>query len=100
MLQKYDCFLLENAPAGRNADDYKDHANEQFTFYIKFLTKLNQLMVAYLVILLFIFILLSIVTVSYSLVRYTQEEKEVEEGMEHFDEFKEEIRAIYLKKTK
>jgi len=75
LLLKNNCFLLNNPPTGVDPDLYKDKANIQFIYYIDFLSKLNDIMKAYLIILLVVFILMILVTVSYCFITYKDEEK-------------------------
>ena len=74
LLLKNDCFLLNNPPGDANPDVYKDHANSQFIYYIDFLSNLNVIMKGYLAILVIIFTLMIMVTISYIFVTYTDDE--------------------------
>jgi len=74
-LLHHNCFLLNNPPPNGDPDDYKDHANKQFDYYINFLTNLNEIMKAYLAVIMIVFILMIMVTISYCFVSYTEEEK-------------------------
>jgi len=73
LLLHSDCFLLNNPPTGAYPDDYKDHANKQFEYYIVFLTNLNDIMRVYLGLLIVVFILMAVVALSYIFVTYTNE---------------------------
>jgi len=75
LLLENDCFLLNNPSPGEQPDTYKDHANSQFIYYIDFLTDLKELLEVYLAIVLVVFVLMVMVTVSYYLVTYTEDQK-------------------------
>ena len=74
LLLKNDCFLLNNPPENADPDEYKDHANIQFTYYIEFLSNLNVIMKGYLAILIIIFAMMIMVTISYCFVTYTEDD--------------------------
>jgi len=76
LLMNNNCFLLNNPPPDGNPDLYKGHVNEQLAYYIDFLTKLNQIMMTYLIVLLAIFISLILVCFSYLFVVYVDPEDE------------------------
>jgi len=75
LLLTNNCFLLNNPPSGVDPDVYKDHANSQFVYYIKFLADLNEIMKAYLAILVVNLALMTLVTITYCMVTYKDEDK-------------------------
>jgi len=72
-LIKYDCFILNNPPPNENPDTYKFHINDQFTFYIEFLNKLETLIKLNLSILLLIFISMMCVIFSYLYLQFASD---------------------------
>ena len=70
LLFDYECFTLNNPLTGKDPDDYKNHINTQFVFYIEFLKKLNIQIKLFLAVVLINLILQVLVTITYPFADY------------------------------
>ena len=83
LLLDNNCFVLNNPPLNKDPDDYKNHINKQFLFYISFLERLSVIIQIYLAAVLIIFIMLILVTFTYLIVNYEAErDTSLDEGEE------------------
>ena len=73
-LLDFNCFKLNNPKPGEHPDVYAQQINNQFIFYIEFLKELNNIMIAYLVILMLIMVCHLLVLISYQIVSYSEKD--------------------------
>ena len=83
LLLNNNCFVLNNPPLNADPDDFKNHINLQFIFYIDFLKRLSVMVQLFLAATLMVFIMMILVTFTYLIVNYEPErDPNLDDGQE------------------